>query len=60
MKKMAVNIIQREGADMLTGETAELLAEECGISREEQNTFVLESPRKPVPSQASATPEAPW
>lgn len=35
-------------AEMLMGETAELLAERYGISRAEQDQFALESHRKAV------------
>ncbi len=48
-----VDAMYRDGymcplAEMLMGETAELLAERYGISREEQDAFALESHRKAV------------
>jgi acetyl-CoA C-acetyltransferase len=52
-EKRVLDVLHKDGficplADMLMGETAELLAEEYGISREEQDGFALESHRKAV------------
>ena len=52
-EKRVLDVLHKDGficplADMLMGETAEILAEEYGISREEQDGFALESHRKAV------------
>ena len=52
-----VDAMHRDGyycplAEMMMGRTAELLAEEYGITREEQDRFALESHRKAVRAQA--------
>ena len=52
-EKKVLDVLHKDGficplADMLMGETAELLAEEYGISREEQDIFALESHGKAV------------
>ncbi len=52
-EKKVLDVLHKDGfmcpmADMLMGETAELLAEEYDISREQQDAFALESHRKAV------------
>ena len=52
-EKIVLDVLHKDGficplADMLMGETAEILAVEYGISREEQDSFALESHRKAV------------
>jgi acetyl-CoA C-acetyltransferase len=55
-----VDAMYRDGffcplSQMLMGETAELLVQEYGISREEQDTFALESHRRAAGAMASCT-----
>ncbi len=52
-EKKVLDVLHKDGficplADMLMGETAELLAGEYNISREEQDAFALESHRKAI------------
>jgi acetyl-CoA C-acetyltransferase len=52
-EKKTPDVLHRDGlhcplAEMMMGETAEILAEEYGIAREEQDQFALESHRKAI------------